>query len=269
VTEAELREALRNGELVLHYQPVVSAHDEKPTGFEALIRWQHPRHGLVAPAEFIPLADQSGLITAIGDWTLQQACHAAASWPSHLTVAVNVSTHHFRRGDILSSVQEALSESGLASERLEIEITEGLLLENFDTVAETLAAIRALGVAVAIDDFGTGYSSLASLTRITVDRVKIDRSFVNASCEDLAARDMLRSIAALGKTLGLRITAEGVESRELADFLAGIACHELQGFYFARPLDGLDLPHYLLTHMLPQASALRAEAEAQLAGRGR
>jgi diguanylate cyclase (GGDEF)-like protein/PAS domain S-box-containing protein len=267
LTEADLREALRNDELVLHYQPVVAAHDEKPTGFEALIRWRHPSRGLVAPAEFIPLAEQTGLIAAIGDLTIQQACLAAATWPANLTVAVNISTHHFRRGDILASVQQALTLSGLAPQRLEIEITEGLLMENFDAVAETLGAIRALGVAVAIDDFGTGYSSLASLTRLAVDRVKIDRSFVDASCEDQAARDMLRSIAALGKTLGLKITAEGVETREKADFLSGIACHALQGFYFARPLDSLDLPHYLLTHMRPQAPALRAVAEAQLVGR--
>jgi diguanylate cyclase (GGDEF)-like protein/PAS domain S-box-containing protein len=262
--DVELRNAIHNNELVLYYQPLVSADGARPTGFEALIRWNHPIRGLVAPAQFIPIAEQSNLIVDVGDWTIEQACIAAASWPDHLTVAVNLSARHFRRSDIAMVVERALAVSGLAAPRLEIEITEGLLLENPDEVVEKLGEIRALGVTIAMDDFGTGHSSLSHLLKFPFDRIKIDRSFVAASSEDEVARDMLKAIAALGKTLKLKITAEGVETKAQADFLSEIACHELQGFYFARPLDHIDLPHYLLTHVAPQAPALKAEVEARL-----
>lgn len=266
VLEVELRDALHKHELVLYYQPVVSASDESPIGFEALIRWNHPSRGLVPPAEFVPIAEQSGLIVEIGDWTIQQACMAAASWPEHLGVAVNVSPNQFHRSDIAIIVQRALAVSGLAPERLEIEITEGLLLEKPDEVIEKLSEIRALGVAIAMDDFGTGQASLAHLTAFPFDKIKIDRAFVGASDDDAVTRDILKAIAALGKTLGLTIAAEGVETKAQADFLSAIACQQLQGFYFSRPLDSMDLPHYLLTHVLTQAPALKAAAEAKLAG---
>lgn len=263
--EAELRDALDNDELVLYYQPLVSSVDEQPTGFEALIRWNHPIRGLVAPAEFIPIAEQSNLIVDIGDWTVEQACLAAATWPEHLTVAVNLSAKHFRRSDISVAVKRGLAISGLAPHRLEIEITEGLLLENLDEVILKLTEIRELGVTIAMDDFGTGYSSLSYLLKFPFDKIKIDRSFIDASSGDDVAKDILKTIASLGKTLKLKITAEGVETKEQAEFLAGIACHQLQGFYFSRPLDTIDMPHYLLTRVAPQAQAVKAEAEAKLA----
>ena len=262
--EGELRDAIAGKQLVLYYQPLVSATDAQPTGFEALIRWNHPIRGLVPPAEFIPIAEQSNLIVDIGDWTIEQACMAAASWPDHLTVAVNLSAKHFRRSDIAVVVRKALAVSGLAPSRLEIEITEGLLLENPDEVIDKLAEVRALGVTVAMDDFGTGYSSLSYLLKFPFDKIKIDRSFVDASTKDNVARDILRTIATLGKTLKVKITAEGVETKEQADFLSEIACHQLQGFYFARPLDSIDLPHYLMTHVPARASAVRADAEVAL-----
>lgn len=161
-------------------------------------------------------------------------------------------------------VKRALAISGLAAQRLEIEITEGLLMENPDEVVEKLAEIRSLGVTIAMDDFGTGYSSLSYLLKFPFDKIKIDRSFVDASSEDEVARDILKAIASLGKTLKLKITAEGVETRAQAEFLADIACHQLQGFYFSRPLDHIDMPHYLLTHVLSQAPVVKAEAEAKL-----
>jgi len=262
--EVELRDAIANGELVLYYQPLVDAEDGQPTGFEALIRWNHPIRGIVPPAEFIPIAEQSNLIVDIGDWTIEQACNAAASWPDHLTVAVNLSAKHFRRSDIGMVVKRALAMSGLAPHRLEIEITEGLLMEEPDEVVEKLAGIRALGVTIAMDDFGTGYSSLSYLLKFPFDKIKIDRSFVEASTRDEVARDILRAIASLGKTLKLKITAEGVETAEQARFLSEIACHQLQGFYFARPLDGVDLPHYLLANVPTKAAEVKAEAERQL-----
>ena len=245
--ETDLRGAIARNELVLHYQPLVSAIDGKPTGFEALVRWNHPERGLVPPSEFIAIAEQSDLIVEIGDWTINQACLAAAAWPEHLTVAVNLSARHFRRSDIGRVVQRALHFSGLAPKRLEIEITEGLLIENPDEVIEKLGEIRALGVTIAMDDFGTGYSSLSYLLKFPFDKIKIDRSFVEASTNDPIARDILRAIASMAKTLKLRITAEGVETAEQVAFLSEIACHQLQGFYFARPLTPLDLPAYLLS----------------------
>jgi diguanylate cyclase (GGDEF)-like protein/PAS domain S-box-containing protein len=245
--EADLRGAIARNELVLHYQPLVGATDGRPTGFEALMRWNHPTRGLVPPAEFIAIAEQSDLIVDIGDWTINQACLAAAAWPEHLTVAVNLSARHFRRSDIGRVVQEALARSGIAAQRLEIEITEGLLLENPDAVIEKLVEIRALGVTIAMDDFGTGYSSLSYLLKFPFDKIKIDRSFIEASTNDPIARDILRAIASMAKTLKLRITAEGVETAEQAAFLSEIACHQLQGFYFARPLEAVDLPAYLLS----------------------
>ncbi|WP_052726683.1 putative bifunctional diguanylate cyclase/phosphodiesterase [Devosia epidermidihirudinis] len=263
--EVELRDAVENNELVLYYQPLVDAQTRVPTGFEALIRWNHPIRGLVPPAEFIPIAEQSSLIVAIGDWTIEQACRTASEWPEHLTVAVNLSAKHFRRSDIASVVRRALAISGIAPQRLEIEITEGLLLENPDEVVEKLGEIRAMGVTIAMDDFGTGYSSLNYLLTFPFDKIKIDRSFVDASSNGEVARDILKAIASLGKTLKLKITAEGVETEEQADFLAEIACHQLQGFFFSRPLNNVDLSLYLLTNVPTRAAAIRAEAEAKLA----
>ncbi|WP_316355930.1 putative bifunctional diguanylate cyclase/phosphodiesterase [Devosia sp.] len=262
--EGELREAIQNDELVLFYQPQVSADDATPTGFEALIRWNHPVRGLILPAEFIPIAEHSNLIVDIGDWTIVEACRAAASWPEQLTVAVNLSAKHFRRSDIAMVVKRALAVSGLAAPRLEIEITEGLLMEDPDAIIGRLVEIRDLGVTIAMDDFGTGYSSLSHLLKFPFDKIKIDRSFVDASGDDEVARDFLKAIASLGKTLKLTITAEGVETRAQAQFLAGIACHQLQGFYFSQPLDHVALADYLLTHVPPLAPAVKAEAEARL-----
>ena len=262
--EVELRDAITKGELVLYYQPMVSAEDEQPVGFEALIRWNHPSRGPVPPAEFIPVAEHSNLIVDIGDWTIQQACLTAVDWPEHLTVAVNLSAKHFLRSDVAQVVQKALNQSGLAPGRLEIEITEGLLLEDPDEVVRKLGELRALGVIIAMDDFGTGYSSLSHLLKFPFDKIKIDRSFVHASGEDDVARDILKAIAALGRTLQLKITAEGVETRAQAMFLAELACHQLQGYYFARPLDPAEMLHYLLTRVPGRAGVVKAEAERQL-----
>jgi predicted signal transduction protein with EAL and GGDEF domain len=260
--EADLRGAIARSELVLHYQPLVSATDGLPTGFEALVRWNHPTRGLVPPSDFIAIAEQSDLIVDIGDWTINQACIEAAAWPDHLTVAVNLSARHFRRSDIGRVVQRALNHSGLAPKRLEIEITEGLLIENPDEVIEKLGEIRALGVTIAMDDFGTGYSSLSYLLKFPFDKIKIDRSFVEASTSDPIARDILRAIASMAKTLKLRITAEGVETAEQVEFLSEIACHQLQGYYFARPLASSDLPAYLLSTVARRAPAPVQEATA-------
>lgn len=258
--EAELRQAIAENELVLHYQPLVSAEDNRPSGFEALVRWNHPIRGLVPPSEFIPLAEQSGLIKQIGDWTIEAACAAATVWPGDLNVAVNLSARHFQLSDIVSVVRDALDKTGLPPHRLELEITESLLIENPDEVIEKLNRIQALGVTVAMDDFGTGYSSLAYLLKFPFDKIKIDKSFVTASSEDAVARDILRSIVSLGRTLKIHITAEGVETLEQVEFLREIACNQLQGFYFAKPLEELDLAGYVLANAATRFDARADDA---------
>lgn len=244
--EIELRQALTDGEFVLHYQPLVAAEDGLPTGFEALVRWDHPIRGIVPPSEFIPIAEQSGLIREIGDWTIGEACHAAANWPNDLTVAVNLSPKHFMLSDIEAIVREALADSGLEPSRLELEITESLLIDRSDEVLDKLGNLKELGVTIAMDDFGTGYSSLSYLLKFPFDKIKIDRSFVNALTNDPAARDILRSIVALGKTLKMNITAEGVENSEQASFLKEVACNHFQGFLFSKPMGSDELAGYLL-----------------------
>jgi EAL domain-containing protein (putative c-di-GMP-specific phosphodiesterase class I) len=201
----------------------------------------------VPPAEFIPIAEQTGLIKQVGDWTIRQACKAAAGWPEPLFVAVNLSAKHFQMSDIAAVVRDALEESGLDPARLELEITESLLIERPEDVIDKLLEIKQLGVSIAMDDFGTGYSSLSYLLKFPFDKIKIDKSFVTASSEDPVARDILRSIASLGKTLKIRITAEGVETREQVDFLRDIACNQLQGYFFAKPLNEADLAIYFLS----------------------
>jgi diguanylate cyclase (GGDEF)-like protein len=247
ILELELRQAIKNGEFVLHYQPLVSAESQKPNAFEALVRWNHPIRGIVPPAEFIPIAEQSGLIQQIGDWTIREACQAAAHWPNEMGVAVNLSARHFHLSDISGVVRQALAESGLAPDRLELEITESLLILNPDDVIRKLKEIKELGISIAMDDFGTGYSSLSYLLKFPFDKIKIDKSFVTASSEDIAARDILRTIVSLAKSLKIRITAEGVETQGQVDFLRDLACNQLQGYYFAKALDEIDMSAYLMS----------------------
>jgi diguanylate cyclase (GGDEF)-like protein/PAS domain S-box-containing protein len=244
--ENELRQAIEGRELELHFQPLVGAENKKPIGFEALLRWNHPIRGIVPPAEFIPIAEQSGIICEIGDWTIREACRVAATWPNELMVAVNMSAKHFQSSDIVTVVRDALRDSGLPASRLEIEITESLLIKNQDEVRDRLMQLKQLGTTIALDDFGTGYSSLSYLLKFPFDKIKIDKSFITASSEDDVARDILRSIAALGSTLQMSVTAEGVETPEQVEFLREIACSSLQGYFFAKPLNPSNLAAYLI-----------------------
>ena len=257
--EFELRRALHDGEFVLHYQPLVSAEHKRPSGLEALVRWNHPSRGLVPPAEFIPIAEQTGLIREIGDWTIREACRAALRWPDELAVAVNLSPRHFALSDIVAVVREALAASQLAPRRLELEITESLLIERTEEVLATLTELKALGVTITLDDFGTGYSSISYLLKFPFDKIKIDQSFIAASGSDPIARDVLRSIASLGRALKITIAAEGVETEEQVEFLCEISFSQLQGFYFARPLGEFDLARYFLAQLEPADAALPAE----------
>lgn len=249
--ELDLRDALANEELKLFFQPLIGR-DHETTGFEALLRWQHPRRGLVPPADFIECAEQWGLIGTIGEWVLHEACRVAATWPSHLTVAVNLSPNQFTSGDLVAQVRSALLSAHLDPERLELEITEGLLLHDSAKTLEQLAALKALGVKIAMDDFGTGYSSLAYLWRFPFDKIKIDRSFVAEMQDNTAIADILRTIALLGQTLNLEVTAEGVETTAQARLLADMRCDTFQGFLYGRPMPVGDIPSFLLSNIARQ-----------------
>jgi diguanylate cyclase (GGDEF)-like protein/PAS domain S-box-containing protein len=235
--EIDLRAAIQNDVLRPYYQPLVDLATGRITGFEALVRWPHPERGMISPAEFIPVAEETGLINGLGGLMLRRACLDAALWPGSVRVAVNLSPLQFRVGNLLSVVMDALKQSGLPATRLELEITETLLLEKSSQVLATLHALRALGVRISMDDFGTGYSSLSYLRSFPFDKIKIDQSFVRDLGSNRDAQAIVRSIISLGIGLGVTITAEGVETEAELSCLRAEGCHEGQGFLFsqARP----------------------------------
>ncbi len=233
--ELDLRQALSNNEFEVFYQPLVVASSCEISGFEALLRWRHPIRGLVSPAVFIPLAEELGLITAMGKWVLRQACAEAASWPGALKIAVNLSPVQFRDQGLVSHVAEALTLSQLPSNRLELEITESVLLQDDEAVLATLHELHALGTRIAMDDFGTGYSSLSYLRRFPFDKIKIDQSFVRSMTQHDDSSAIIRAIIGLGRSLGMTINAEGVETSDQLAALQTEGCGEVQGFLFSRP----------------------------------
>ena len=232
--EIELRDAIQNDVLRPHYQPLIDLATGRITGFEALVRWPHPERGMISPGEFIPVAEETGLISAVGGLMLRRACMDAARWPDDVRVAVNLSPLQFRVGNLLSTVMDALKQTGLAATRLELEITETLVLEKSSQVLATLHALRSLGVRISMDDFGTGYSSLSYLRSFPFDKIKVDQSFVRDLGSDRDAQAIVRSIVSLGKGLGVTITAEGVETAAELSCLRTEGCHEGQGFLFSR-----------------------------------
>ena len=242
----DLREAIARGQLSLHFQPLFDADGDTPLAYEALLRWQHPDRGSVPPAEFITLAEECGLIDTLGEWALREACRQAAAWPGRQGVAVNLSVAQFRQGDALvQQVQRALADSGLAPDRLELEVTESLLISNTDQALKVLSALQALGVRIAMDDFGTGYSSLAYLWRFPFDKVKIDRSFTCHLGEDERVDLIVGSIVSLAHALRIRVNAEGVETEDQLAALRRQGCDEVQGYLLGRPgplADGLARP---------------------------
>jgi diguanylate cyclase len=234
--EADLRDAIENGGgLYLAYQPIVNNSGEKIVGVEALARWKHPERGDIRPAEFIPVAEDSGLITALGDWVLRRACLDGKSWPG-TTVAVNVSPLQFRRTDFVEMVQRILTETQFDAARLELEITESTFLGNVATTEAAMRQLKNIGVQLALDDFGTGYSSLLYLRRFPFDKLKIDQSFT-ASIETAAdAAAIVHAIVSLGRGLGMKVTAEGVETAEQALFLRAAGVHTMQGYRYGKPM---------------------------------
>jgi diguanylate cyclase (GGDEF)-like protein/PAS domain S-box-containing protein len=233
--ETDLREALARGELVVFYQPLADTRTGVVTGCEALLRWRHPRRGLIPPLDFIPLAEETGLIIPIGEWVLQQACREATSWPADIRVAVNLSPVQFKSSNLAGVVEAALMESGLAPWRLELEITESLLMDDCEQNLATLHHLRSLGVRIALDDFGTGYSSLSYLRRFPFDKLKIDRSFIKDLTDSGSGLFIVETIVALAAHLGMTTTAEGVETVQQRSILSATGCAELQGYLFSPP----------------------------------
>jgi diguanylate cyclase (GGDEF)-like protein/PAS domain S-box-containing protein len=234
----ELRRAIDEQQFELHYQPIVSLKDESLAGFEALIRWRHPERGLIPPSEFIPVAEETGLITTIGHWVLREACSAAAGWPSHLKVAVNLSVCQFRHNGLLATIVQMLDKTGLPPERLEIEVTESVFLSESAQSIPLLRSLKSLGVRIAIDDFGTGYSSLGYLRSFPFDKIKLDRSFVAGIDTDPGNVAIVRAVVGIGSGFGATTTAEGVETVEQWQRLCAEGFDEAQGYLLGRPMPG-------------------------------
>jgi predicted signal transduction protein with EAL and GGDEF domain len=234
--ELDLRKAAGAGEFELFYQPIVNLAESRITGFEALLRWNHPTRGRVAPSEFIPLAEETGLIGPIGEWVIRQACREAKLWPSDLNVAVNVSPVQFRNKSLAMAVTSAVAASGLLPSRLELEITETVLMHETQETMATLHQLQVLGVRISMDDFGTGYSSLSYLRSFPFDKIKIDQSFVRDLIDKPDAIGIIRAIASLGRSMGVTTTAEGVETQEQLDQMREEGCTEVQGYFYSRPV---------------------------------
>jgi predicted signal transduction protein with EAL and GGDEF domain len=242
-TETDLRHAQERGEFRVFYQPIVSLADGRITGMEALVRWKHPERGWVQPPDFVPAAEETGLIFALGAWVLNEACRQLVAWqrslPGHqgLTVSVNLSVKQFAQADLVDQVRRALEDSGLSPASLRLEVTESIIVENLESAAATLARLKALGLQVYMDDFGTGYSSLSSLHRLPIDALKVDRSFVSRLGTERDASALVRTIATLAHNLDLVLIAEGVETARQLDSLRALRCEYAQGYFFSVPID--------------------------------
>jgi diguanylate cyclase (GGDEF)-like protein len=244
--EMDLRSALVNAEFELYYQPLVNLKTNEITAFEALVRWNHPVRGLISPADFIPVAEETGLIIQLGEWVLRRACQETAQWPAHIKVAVNLSPSQLKSRNLLQLVVSALAESGMAANRLQLEITETVLMHNtFNTLA-TLHQLRKLGVQIAMDDFGTGYSSLSYLRSFPFDKIKIDRSFIQDLSNGAEPLAIVHAVAGLAKSLNMISTAEGVETQQQLDTLQSVGCTEMQGYLFSHARPAADIVRLFL-----------------------
>ena len=234
--EMDLHSALANGEFELHFQPLFDLASNRFCAFEALIRWRHPKRGLVGPMEFIPIAEETGLIVPIGEWALKEACRQAMTWPAEIRVAVNFSSVQFENAGLRNVVFQALATTGLAPDRLEVEITESLFLENSGSILEILHGLKQIGVRIALDDFGTGFSSLSYLRRFPFDKIKIDRSFIHELLREREASAVVKAITDLAAALNMETTAEGVEEFEQVEALRAHGCTNVQGYLFSEPV---------------------------------
>jgi predicted signal transduction protein with EAL and GGDEF domain len=243
--QRDLEAAIERDELFLVYQPFLDLRENRVTGFEALLRWRHPVRGLVLPAEFIPIAEESGLIHSIGNWVVRRASEALSHWPANVRIAVNVSAVQFQNANILQTFVSALADARVSPQRLEIEITESMLLSKYESASSVLNSLLKLGVTVALDDFGTGYSSLTYLRRLPFSRIKIDQSFVRDMLIRPDCAAIVKSVIGLARDLQIGIVAEGVESAEQLDFLRRANCDEVQGYFIGRPMEAGHVPAVL------------------------
>jgi diguanylate cyclase (GGDEF)-like protein/PAS domain S-box-containing protein len=265
--ETDLRRAIKRKEFFLNYQPIVSLETGKVSSFEALVRWRHPERGLVGPAEFIPVAEETGLIIPLGLWVLNEACRQVREWQKlyladeHVTISVNLSSRQFSQADLIEQVSSALRESGLRPGNLKLEITESMVMENIDTAIDMLMQLRGLGVGLSIDDFGTGYSSLSYLHRFPIDTLKIDRSFVTQMTDNTENAEIVRTIVTLARSLDMDVIAEGVETREQLRQLSALGCDYGQGYLFSRPVDASPALELLLNVEFSNLTSAREESE--------
>jgi EAL domain-containing protein (putative c-di-GMP-specific phosphodiesterase class I) len=234
--EADLRNALKNGELAVLYQPVLDLELNEIRSFEALMRWRHPVRGEVSPSDFVPVAEETGLIVTLGEWVLRQACADAAAWPDQFTIAVNLSPAQFKSQHLAETVVRTLASTGLPARRLELEVTESVMLSDERKAFEALRQLHDIGVRLALDDFGTGYSSLSVLRKFPFNKIKIDRSFISElSAQNYEALALVRSVAQLGASLGMTVTAEGVETADQMSLIRSEGCTDAQGYYISPP----------------------------------
>ena len=257
-TELDLRLALSAGQLEVHYQPIVDVDTSHHLGFEALLRWRHPRRGIISPGEFIPIAEDLLIIGELGRWVLETACLDAKKWPSPLRVSVNLSPLQFKDNDVALVVARALKLSGLAADRLELEVTESVLLLESDAVVATLHEIRGTGVHITLDDFGTGYASLSYLRSFPFEKVKIDQSFVHLIDSRPDCRTIVNAISSLARELGMRTTAEGVETEAQLDQVRNAGCNEVQGYFYGRPMPAVEVASYLAAVTAGNVTAMHA-----------
>jgi EAL domain-containing protein (putative c-di-GMP-specific phosphodiesterase class I) len=253
--ELELRQAIADGDLEAYYQPVVKLEGGKISSCEALLRWRHPERGMISPAEFIPIAEETGLINQLGHWVLNTACAEATSWPDNIRVAVNVSPVQFKSQTLALNVAAALAASGLAASRLELEITEAVLIRDDEVALETLHQLRKLGVRIALDDFGTGYSSLSYLQRFPFDKIKIDRSFIRDMASAGASSSIVQAVVNIAAASEMTTTAEGVETEQQRNLLYILGCTEMQGFLFSPAISAVEIRRLLMSHRGKAASA--------------
>jgi diguanylate cyclase (GGDEF)-like protein len=248
ILEMDLRQAISEGALEVYYQPCVSLGDNKITGCEALLRWRHPVRGMISPAEFIPIAEDTGLINQLGEWVLTTACAEAATWPEHIKLAVNVSPVQFRSGTLALKIVAALAASGLSAGRLELEITEAVLIRDDEAALAILHQLRAVGVQIALDDFGTGYSSLSYLQRFPFDKIKIDRCFVTDLAETGGSSSIVQAVVNIAAARHMTTTAEGVETEQQRDLLRSLGCTEMQGYLFSPARSAADIRQLFASH---------------------
>ena len=262
--ESALRRALERDQFSLHYQPKVDMASGQITGVEALLRWNHPELGLVSPGQFIPLAEETGLIVPIGRWVLSEACAQNMAWQRRglrpVTMAVNLSPRQFADAHLLHDVDEALLASGMSPVLLQLEVTESMVMRNVSRAIKVLDAIQSRGIRLAIDDFGTGYSSMSLMKQFPIDTIKIDRSFVRDLPNDSEDQAIAQAIISMGKALGMTVIAEGVETVEQQTFLRNHACDEMQGFLFSKPLPARQMADLLRTESLLVSPPLQPEA---------